>query len=228
MESRNSQTEKARNLFKDKGLSYQLINKQSIESLFDYIKNELPLVEECEFPMQLEKVLFKDFKYDSKGNLIKGYIKVKGSYFSKREAISFNENGFIGFAGWADRNNVKPFTTAFTNWIDTLTPTNMITEKDLPHIQEGYAIQEGFESHEHAMNSLSDCRNPVLLSEYINGMLSVEQASEMSEFEQISIEDINSLINYFGKSDKTLFEQRMFWRFTRLKADLLATPPKEI
>jgi len=58
----------------------------------------------------------------------------------------------------------------------------MKTEKDLSHIQEGYAIQEGFESHEQAMRSLSQCRNPVLLSGYINGMLSVKQASEMSEW----------------------------------------------
>lgn len=35
----------------------------------------------------------------------------------RREAISFNGDGFIGIAGWADDNNVQPFLRAFMRWL---------------------------------------------------------------------------------------------------------------
>lgn len=45
------------------------------------------------------------------------FIRVSSNYFSGREAISFNEDGFIGFAGWASDTNIKPFIRAFYRWI---------------------------------------------------------------------------------------------------------------
>lgn len=72
-------------------------------------------------------------------DLIKGYRanppqKVKGprsgayasvscaaSYFTKREAVTFNtQDAFIGFAGWADDQNVQPILRAFCAWVDDL------------------------------------------------------------------------------------------------------------
>lgn len=41
--------------------------------------------------------------------------------FDRREAISFNPDGFISFAGWADNSNVKPFIEAFSDWISQIT-----------------------------------------------------------------------------------------------------------
>lgn len=49
-----------------------------------------------------------------------GFIYVDSNYFKGREAISFNTNGWIGFAGWADEKHVLPFVNAFNKWIDTL------------------------------------------------------------------------------------------------------------
>ena len=45
------------------------------------------------------------------------FIRVSSNYFSGREAISFNEDGFIGFAGWAGGTTIKPFIRAFYRWI---------------------------------------------------------------------------------------------------------------
>lgn len=45
------------------------------------------------------------------------FICVDGDYFKGREAISFNSDGFIGFAGWADDKNVQPFLRAFVLWV---------------------------------------------------------------------------------------------------------------
>lgn len=46
------------------------------------------------------------------------YIRVDGPYFEDREAISINSDGFIGFAGWADSRNERPFLCAFARWLD--------------------------------------------------------------------------------------------------------------
>lgn len=41
-------------------------------------------------------------------------------YFTKREAVTFNSDGFIGFAGWADDQNVQPILAAFCGWVDEM------------------------------------------------------------------------------------------------------------
>lgn len=46
------------------------------------------------------------------------YIRVDGPYFEDREAISLNPDGFVGFAGWADSRNERPFLVAFARWLD--------------------------------------------------------------------------------------------------------------
>lgn len=46
------------------------------------------------------------------------YIRVNGPYFEDREAISINPDGFVGFAGWADSRNERPFLVAFARWMD--------------------------------------------------------------------------------------------------------------
>ncbi len=53
---------------------------------------------------------------DGKG-IKSAFLRVSGFYFSGREAISFNEDGFIGIAGWADDTNVQPFLRAFHKWV---------------------------------------------------------------------------------------------------------------
>ena len=48
------------------------------------------------------------------------FIMVKCDNYSVRTGISFNKDGFIGFAGWADSDNVKPFIQAFREWVDII------------------------------------------------------------------------------------------------------------
>lgn len=45
------------------------------------------------------------------------------AYFERRECISFNANGWIGFAGWADQGNTNPILRAFIEWCDALAAT---------------------------------------------------------------------------------------------------------
>jgi hypothetical protein len=55
--------------------------------------------------------------------MVNGINNNESPYFKRREAISFNTKGkdgigFIGFAGWSDNTNIKPFLTAFNKWLD--------------------------------------------------------------------------------------------------------------
>ena len=72
---------------------------------------------EAELEMHMRpKPKIKRIKY--RDQVCEAYLRVNGSYFTDREAISFNRDGFIGFAGWASDKNVKPFINAFMEWVD--------------------------------------------------------------------------------------------------------------
>lgn len=42
----------------------------------------------------------------------------KGSH--ARQAVTFEECGFIGFAGWSDDTNIQPIIRAFMAWVDEM------------------------------------------------------------------------------------------------------------
>ena len=52
------------------------------------------------------------------GVIESAFLSCDGSYFTGREAISFNSDGFIGFCGWADDKNSIPFLVAFYRWVN--------------------------------------------------------------------------------------------------------------
>lgn len=45
------------------------------------------------------------------------FIEMKTCQWDRREAISFNRDGFIGVAGWADNWNVQPLLDAIIEWV---------------------------------------------------------------------------------------------------------------
>ncbi len=48
-------------------------------------------------------------------------IRCSAYYFEDRQAVTFESDGFVGFAGWADDTNVQPILSAFVAWVDELT-----------------------------------------------------------------------------------------------------------
>lgn len=54
------------------------------------------------------------------GHITECYIYMNAHYFTRRECISFNRDGWIGFAGWADDGNTNPLRHAFLAWCDYL------------------------------------------------------------------------------------------------------------
>lgn len=46
------------------------------------------------------------------------YLTLKCQNWDSRECISFNSDGFIGFAGWADNKNIQPILAAVMDWVN--------------------------------------------------------------------------------------------------------------
>ena len=123
-----TQTDFARQKFIDKGLDYCDISEADFYRLVSMVCEELDKIsKDTNFQgihtMKISKRLKQNvptFYEDSNGKMERAFIKVDSHYFEGREAITFNQNGWIGFAGWADSNNVTPFVNAFNRWVEDM------------------------------------------------------------------------------------------------------------
>ena len=115
--------DEARQYFKDKGLSYSNITEGDILTLTMMLNKEMKKAnKDCETSTGTLNLSRKiNMKRKSGGSIICCYLYVNSHYFTQRECISFNEDGFIGFAGWADQGNMNPILRAFIKWCDYLT-----------------------------------------------------------------------------------------------------------
>lgn len=103
----------------NENLSYEMIDELWLNRLKWLITEELSNHDK-EMNMRLSTNKAKDIKILKRTGLKYAMLKVNGSYFKEREAISFNEDGFIGFAGWASGYNLKPFANAFEKWMEEM------------------------------------------------------------------------------------------------------------
>ena len=116
--------DEAREYFKNKGLSYRNITEGEILMLVMLLNRELKKSnrsQETSVDMSLSKKI--DMKKRSNGSIISCYLYMNAHYFTQRECISFNTDGFIGFAGWADQGNTNPILRAFLAWCDMVAET---------------------------------------------------------------------------------------------------------
>lgn len=114
-------TNEAREFFKNRGLSYDSIHEGDILILCMMLQKELKKSNkagETSVTMTLSKRV--DMKKKSNGSITECYIYMNSHYFTRRECISFNRDGFIGFAGWADQGNTNPLLRAFLEWCNYL------------------------------------------------------------------------------------------------------------
>ena len=112
-------TDEARAYFKEKGLTYGDITEGDILVLTMLLQRELKKSnkeEETSCDMSLSAKM--NMKKRSNGSIICCFLYMNAHYFTQREAISFNQDGFIGFAGWADQRNTNPLLRAFLKWCD--------------------------------------------------------------------------------------------------------------
>lgn len=115
-------SEEARQYFKDKGLTYADVTEGDILVLVGNLNKEIKKSnkagETSTNTMHLSKKV--TMKKNRDGSIISCSLYMNSHYFTQREAISFNEDGFIGFAGWADQGNTNPLLRAFLKWCDYL------------------------------------------------------------------------------------------------------------
>jgi hypothetical protein len=117
--------DQARQYFKELGLKYTDIKQTDIEILNRLIDKELTERilsgdgTAISMNMKAGKLLKKNIRFEN-GELKSAFLTVDGSFFSKRESVSFNNGGFIGFAGWADSFNSEPILKSFCDWCDWL------------------------------------------------------------------------------------------------------------
>ena len=120
-------TDESRQLFKELGLTYADA-KYHTYLLMEVLKTHLK--EHCKtshIQMRLSKIVhFDDAKFANGGP----YLYVNGDYFKRRECISFNRDGFIGFAGWASSSNLKPILNAFNYWCNAVAEYKIVKEAE--------------------------------------------------------------------------------------------------
>lgn len=115
--------EEARVFLNESGIKFSDIGSKDIAQLRDCLNVELKKFDNSGFKMQLIDTMRAEYNNDGSVDLceirVKGWIDNDEPYFESREAITFNRDGFVGFAGWADSKNVRPFIDAFITWIKT-------------------------------------------------------------------------------------------------------------
>ncbi len=113
--------EEAREYFKKCNLTYESIDMNDLYKLISilnkYISDDDILIMMNE---PILKGVHKNIFLNKNGKIKKAFIKCKGNYFASREAVSFNEDGFIGFCGWADDIRTERITNGFKEWCDYL------------------------------------------------------------------------------------------------------------
>lgn len=115
-------TNEAREYFKSKGLTYDSISEGDILILSMMLEKELKKSNKAGETSVSTITLSKkvDMKKKTNGHIMYCFLYVNSHYFERREAISFNRDGFIGFAGWADQGNTNPLLRAFLKWCNYL------------------------------------------------------------------------------------------------------------
>ena len=108
--------------FKDCGLPYEDITDGDILTLVMLLNLEIKKsVKSGETSVNTIRLSDKKIiKHNSNGKIKECYLFMNSHYFTQRECISFNKDGFIGFCGWADIGNSNPVKRAFLKWCDEL------------------------------------------------------------------------------------------------------------
>lgn len=110
--------EQARKYFSHVGLNFGHITLTRIRKLHALLDERLKASGIFDKSLHCNKDI--GFQFTDEGGMSNATIKCNANYFNGRQAIEFEENGFIGFAGWSDDHAVKPILEAFVEWCDLI------------------------------------------------------------------------------------------------------------
>lgn len=103
----------AREAFRQSGLKYENLSRGNLQRLRNIINAKM---KKGKFIRGSLRCHTRPFFQNDCGELYAG-IKCKAYYFRDREAVTFNGDGFIAFAGWADNKNIVPIVEGFVEWV---------------------------------------------------------------------------------------------------------------
>ena len=112
-------SELARKYFELSGLEIKKVTIDQCEKLSDFITDEInKLLVDKSYSMVLRLRMHRRIRETRDGI----YLLTDGSYFKKRQAISFNFRDKIIFCSWASGCNRIPYIKGFVKWCDSLRP----------------------------------------------------------------------------------------------------------
>ena len=106
--------DEARAYFTTSGLTYSIISKGTMARLKIILDREMSssgLISGSFITDRVPEIRRPKTK-------VSAHLRCKSNYFKGRQAITFEPDGFIGFAGWADDENVQPILRGFCAWVD--------------------------------------------------------------------------------------------------------------
>lgn len=111
--------DECRRYFADCGLSYDVLDRDDIEDLQLMLGDKMLRCRKnptgsYHKTWKISKHL--EVKTDKGGHIKEAYIKCFVGPGQKRECVSFNKDGFIGFCGEFDDNNARPILMTFIKW----------------------------------------------------------------------------------------------------------------
>lgn len=116
MSDHETMRNEARDAFKAAGLTYDALTPDAMQRLRNIINARMESSGLIQGSFRCkQRGIVKDTKLGRYGEL-----RCKAYYFDDREAVTFNTDGFIGFAGWADNTNVQPILEGFKAWVGEL------------------------------------------------------------------------------------------------------------
>jgi len=110
-----------RDYFKDCGLTYAAdVTQEKVTLLHSFLTQELFSSTNFDGSYRMNsKIEYKTRRNKARDFIFAG-LTCNAFYFTGREAVSFNSDGFIGFCGWSDSINNQPILNGFKKWVDYL------------------------------------------------------------------------------------------------------------
>jgi hypothetical protein len=114
--------DEAREYAKNRGVTNKSLTDQSVDLLHAILSRKL--IESGCFSdsFRMSPIFKKDKPKNNEGRFSWVSLRCNAHYFQKREAVSFNRDGFIGFCGWASSGNATPIISGFIEWVDAAYP----------------------------------------------------------------------------------------------------------
>lgn len=129
--------DEARAYFKEKGLTYGDISRTDLSYLcalldLHFAKERKEREKSGYYTFWVRTNPAKDYKgtWTESGAMVCAFLTGKGEYFTAREVVSFNRDGFIGFCGDASDRNAQPVLAAFVEWCDAMAEYKAMKKED--------------------------------------------------------------------------------------------------